>query len=933
MPPDKKTIDATFLAVRELPSSERATYLDKACGGDAELRAEVEAMLRADARADRLRPPTNEELGSWLQRADALVGKRVGNCTLVRHLASGGMGVVYLAEQDEPKRTVAVKLMRSALFGDDMRTRFRHEVRALGSLTHPGIAQVFAAGTHESDALPYFVMEYVADARSLTEYVEEKRTDGDARVKLFLSVCEAVHFGHVKGVVHRDLKPDNILVGRDGQPKIIDFGIAKITDPDLAQTKALTRTGEIFGTLQYLSPEQLAGDPSGIDARSDVYSLGVVLYELLAGRLPYSLDGKDLLGVAQVIARRPPRFPAVGGDLDVVLGKALAKDPARRYASAAALRDDLARVLAGQPIEARPPSVGYQLRLFTKRHKAVVAAGIIAVVGLFSGAVVSLMMASRARDEARHAERETQRAQTAERTAVRETERAKTARETAVREAARARALWLESQRVTNTVAGELFDRIAYLPGSLGAREYLAEWLKGALDRLSKHVGDDPALRLVAARRFVRLGEIHGQHGLPNLGNTKEALEATERAITLLDSGGGIDLAIARARAADLVFRSGDLERAAKLEGQARDVLEAADKRDPLVLRNLVLLDVNSGLRLDKLSKGKEAIAASHRAVAYGRSLVAAAPDRAVHHLMLSRAQGLLGQRLIRQRDYAAAQKTLKEAVASIDAVADRLPPAALDGPRSLLQYYLGDLHFFQRRYAAAQVEYEKGVAHLRALVKREPRDRRARDNLGASLSRVGMTHSVQGLMLHKHPLHKDALGDDPKKKRALEHYRRAVAYAREELATYEELARRDPANIQRLYGLQDGVTGLATTLVKVQAWREAQELFARAEKLAKALQQREPASVDAVLKEFSVFQRRSHLFTFRSIFNSDARASLGFLQRSRADAQRAKTILETLDAAGQLPAHLKRLIRTMSAQIAETERNMGRIRTRIGGG
>ena len=302
------------------------------------------------------------------------------------------MGAVYEAEQESPRRIVALKVIKPGLANAPALRRFEQEAQALGRLQHAGIAQIYEAGTASigSGLQPYFAMEYI-HGQMLREYANNHHLNTRQRLELMTKICEAVHHAHQRGLIHRDLKPGNIIVDESGQPKILDFGVARVTDSEANATRH-TDLGQLVGTLAYMSPEQVLADPSELDIRSDVYSLGVMLYELLAGRLPYDIKRTKLTEAIQTIRDTDP--PALGsvqrayrGDIEIVVAKALEKDKNRRYASAEDLRKDLARQLANEPIAARGPSALYRLQKFARRHKPLVI-GTSAALALAAGSAI-----------------------------------------------------------------------------------------------------------------------------------------------------------------------------------------------------------------------------------------------------------------------------------------------------------------------------------------------------------------------------------------------------------------------------------------------------------------------------------------------------------------------------------------------------------------
>ncbi len=400
----------------ELPAHDRAAYLDSACGGDVELREEVAALLAAEGDPDAALGVSHrgagpeilaEELSSTAFDAEALPA-RIGDHEILREIGRGGMGVVYEAQQAHPRRRVALKVIRGTYVTPELVKRFRHEAQLLGQLDHSGIAHVYEAGSAMvgDTRRPYLVMELV-DGQPLDEHVRAERVDVRQILELMAMVCDAVQHAHQRGIIHRDLKPPNVLVKRNPdlrgddpsvidapvQPKVLDFGVARATDADLAVTTVNTRAGQVVGTLSYMSPEQVAGQ-TDVDTRCDVYALGVILYELLAGERPFDLARTPMAEAARVIAEEDPtslgtRVPDLDHDVVTIVSKAMDKDRERRYRSAAELADDLRRYLRSEPISARPPSATYLLRRFARRNRAIVVGTLATITVLVAGLIAS----------------------------------------------------------------------------------------------------------------------------------------------------------------------------------------------------------------------------------------------------------------------------------------------------------------------------------------------------------------------------------------------------------------------------------------------------------------------------------------------------------------------------------------------------------------
>ena len=399
-----RQIDELFDAALELAPHERDAFIAHSCGDDDALRARLMTLLDAHDRSIRfLDSPAVELAAELLEDASTSgppVPERAGPFRIVRELGHGGMGVVYLAEREgaEFQQRVALKVVRHLGASEAVHRRFLEERRILALLEHPGIARLIDGGL-TSDRLPYFAMELV-EGEPIDRYCDTRALSIEQRVDLFIDVCDTVQYAHEHLVIHRDLKPSNILVRADGQLKLLDFGIAKLLDPLATIDDGTTQTGAIALTPEYAAPEQVRGAP--VSAATDTYALGVLVYVLLTGRRPYDVRGCSAAEVERIICQDDPPRPSTAlgvpgnvesdtarartrgttpdklrrrlrGDLDVIVMKALLKDPTRRYASAAALRDDLSRWRSGHPVLARPDSAAYRLRKFVRRNRAATA--------------------------------------------------------------------------------------------------------------------------------------------------------------------------------------------------------------------------------------------------------------------------------------------------------------------------------------------------------------------------------------------------------------------------------------------------------------------------------------------------------------------------------------------------------------------------------
>lgn len=338
------------------------------------------------------------------RESDAVnVPRQIGDYKILRVLGAGGMSIVYAALQKQPRRMVALKVMKQGTTTSTSLRRFRREIEILGRLHHPYIAQVFDAGMHDdgSGGVPYFVMEYVPSAKTVLEYVASNNLSMRDTLKLFVKICAAVEHGHHNKVVHRDLKPGNILIDRNLDPKVIDFGVARATEVDASSATMQTEAGRLIGTVQYMAPEQVDANPHDIKPSCDVYALGVLMYKLLTTRYPHSFEGLPIYEAVRVIRLEDPPKPStinpeVRGDLETIMMRCLEKEPARRYQTAGQLGRDLLRYLGKVPIKARPAGLVYRLGLLARRRKSTFAlitamcAVVIIVAAVTTAIVLSL---------------------------------------------------------------------------------------------------------------------------------------------------------------------------------------------------------------------------------------------------------------------------------------------------------------------------------------------------------------------------------------------------------------------------------------------------------------------------------------------------------------------------------------------------------------
>jgi serine/threonine protein kinase len=529
MTPERwRGIKTIFDAALELPSAGRTAFVEASCEGDAEALAEVQSLLAA-----------NDEAGDFIEVApwpppdkEYSTGFSIGPYRIVQVIGEGGMGMVYQAVRvdDLYRKLVAVKVARRGFNDSAAMRRFETERHILAHLEHPNIARLLDGGTTVAGQ-PFFVMDFIAGT-PIDEYCDAHHLDLASRLRLFLTVCSAVQYAHQNFVVHRDIKPQNILVTEESAIRLLDFGIAKLLDPEDDAAGATTSIVQMM-TPEFASPEQLLNEP--VTTASDTYSLGVLLYILLTGHRPFlfksrmpreiwdtireaeprrpssvvvlserTATGRDITLpiVANARAIRPGRLAReLAGDLDTILLMALRREPHRRYTSVEPLANDIERYLSGQPVLAREDTFSYRAGKFVGRHKGAVAAAGLAVLALAGGVVATSW-------EARIATRERERAERR----------------------------FNDVRRVANSLLFDVHDAIKNLPGATPARQLILTRALEFLDNLSKDAGDDRSLQQELAAAYERVGDVQGQAREANLGEPEAALVSYKKALAIREA-------------------------------------------------------------------------------------------------------------------------------------------------------------------------------------------------------------------------------------------------------------------------------------------------------------------------------------------------------------------------------------------------------------
>ncbi len=829
MTPERwQQVEAIFHEALGMPDSERAAWLDRNC--PPELRADVEGMLAADRLPD---AGWDEAVGAAAEAfSTGNVPKRAGAYEVLNTLGKGGMGTVFLGRRadGEYEQNVAIKFLRSDFATPLARERFRQERQILANLKHPYIAALYDGGT-TPDGIPYLVLEYV-DGRQVHHWCAERQSPATEICRLLLKICDAVSYAHANLIVHRDLKPSNILVTAEGQPKLLDFGIAKLLTPDAAHA---TQTGQGMLTPEYASPEQVRGQQ--ITTATDVYALGATLYALLAGQAPFKFTSTSPAELVKVICEDPLPPPSasrpVPKDLDRIVLKAMQRDPGLRYRSVEALAEDLQRFLGGLPVRARGQSLVYRATKLARHYWLPLAAAVVFVVSLAGAALISIRQAERA-EQARQAEqRERQRADAERERAERESERAVTAAREAERQRiaadASAAAANRRSSQVRDLAQRFLFDfhdSVANLAGSLPARRLVVKTALEYLDSLAKDKPADPALQRQLASAYERIGDAQGNPFQPNIGDMKGAAASYQQALALRETLprntpellseyilSMVRLADVRNVGGDRKQAEQDLNRALRLAGEqtpAHPVLletsarvlmkrgdvyarsgrmkealpdfeEAARRFEQLRTRDAANLAMRYELFLARRAvarvynftdRGQDALRAMTECRQEAKALAAADPDNGKYLTAVASVEFALTDIHIELKRLDLALDQAKLAVEAAEVVARRSP----DDLKAQTDYAttwarIANIYTRQAKHESAVGQQQRAVDILTKLVRAQPEQPVARFSLAAEQMQLA-----------------DILSYTPRKAETIPLMEAA-------LATMEDLHRRDPSN------------------------------------------------------------------------------------------------------------------------------------------
>jgi non-specific serine/threonine protein kinase/serine/threonine-protein kinase len=708
----------------ELETGPRRVFLDSACAHDTDLRAEVDLLLAQQVdRSHDIIEKCATDAAARLRFHSHEEGTRIGPYRILREIGHGGMGAVYLAERDDDhfRQQVAIKLIKPGLGGEAIRKRFRNEMQILADLNHPNIARLFDGG-ETVDGVPYLVMEYV-EGRPIDLFCSEQQLTTEDRLKIFSTVCAAVQYAHQHLVIHRDIKPGNILVDEAGVPKLVDFGIAKLLDQDRSDA---TATAMPFMTPDYASPEQVLG--VAVTTATDIYSLGVVLYELLTGRRPYRLKTGVPHEIAKAICDDEPQRPSttrkrLHADLDNIVLMAMRKEPQRRYATAEQFAEDIRRHMNGLPVRARADTFGYRTGKFVRRHKLGVAAAVLVTVTVLIGIIAVLWQARVARAERARAERR-----------------------------------FGEVRQLANSFVFEVHDAIANLPGSTPARSLIVQRGLKYLDSLAQDAAGDRELQRELAAAYEKLGAVQYTPSVAHLGDLAGALESHRKAAALREALVAADPGNSNYRRelldsywfiASLLGRQGDAAQELEIirrQLPEREKLAAAEKNAFVDRYNLAGTYSYIGSLLMQMGDASGALENQQKALQMREELAALDPDRARSSRALSISYEYLGLAKNAAGDTKAALELqqrglqLREALVTADPLNTDLRLMLIESHR-----FVGDMHLKLGDINQAQTQYSKQLSLVDEMVAADPADVQLISNKAVALIKAGDVKAAGG--------------------------------------------------------------------------------------------------------------------------------------------------------------------------------------------
>lgn len=808
----------------------------------------------------------------------------IGPYKIIRRIGQGGMGVVYLAARDDEqyKKQVAIKVVRPGMDTAFVLRRFLSERQILASLDHPNIARLLDGGTTE-DNRPYFVMERI-EGSPITEYADEQRLSTIERLKLFREVCAAVHYAHQNLVIHRDIKPSNILITADGTPKLLDFGIAKLLNPDLAaQTIEATAMAVRLMTPEYASPEQVRGEQ--ITTASDVYSLGVLLYELLTGHRPYKITSRLPQDIARVVCEQEPQKPStavdrvvtmenadgttlmtitpesvsrtregqpeklrrkLSGDIDNIVLMAMRKEPQRRYASVDQLSNDILRHLEGRPVIARKDTFVYRSTKFIKRHKAGALAVLLILISLAGGITATL------------------------------------------KQRARAERRFNDVRQLANSFLFEFHDAIKDLPGSTAARELIVKRALEYLDGLARESGNDPSLMRELATAYQKVGDVQGNPYSSNIGDTTGAIESYRKSLAIREklaannpasTDDRRNVAISHGRIGDVAWGRGDTEmaleayRSAVTIGEALQSAGQLDRESSRSLwrgyRDYAYALAQSGdltAALESFNKGRDII----------EKLVAANPDDPQLQRDMSACYSVLGDALGETGDYAGSVESFRKALALDKKLLEADPNnAATRSSVGADHLDIGEVLRLSGDLTGALENLKISLSIFESIAAADPADQKARRNVGVAhmqtweaLAKMGnyaeaLKVSRSAVAIFEHLIDEDRANAHGRGELAVSYNNlglslaktgsgtQAVDYCRKALAITEELSAANPTNAELKALVANSYSNFgsayeaiassekASAAKQIELWREARGWHQRGFQIMKELQDR----------------------------------------------------------------------------------------------